>query len=178
MDDDMLRAVAQNGGVVMVNFGASFVDQNRTEAAKKRDEILSPALKELEQRYANDPEQLRQARQTLLGAFVLPDTPLSKLIDHIDHIAKVAGTDHVGLGSDFDGVSALPVGMEDCSKLPNIAYELLKREYSETDIKKVLGENFLRVMARAEEVARQLSSGTKTQQARAENQTARLGGKR
>jgi membrane dipeptidase len=156
MTDEMLQAVAKSGGVVMVNFGAGFVDQNRVDAGRKRDEILGPALRELEQQYANDPEQLRQARQTLFSSFVFPPTPLVKLIDHIDHIAKVAGIDHVGLGSDFDGVGALPVGMEDCSKLPSITYELLKRGYKDNDIKKVLGENFLRVLARAEEAARQM----------------------
>src|ERR671929_193101 len=80
-------------------------------------------------------------------------TPLSLLIDHIDHIAKVAGIDHVGIGSDFDGVSSLPVGMEDISKLPNITYELLRRGYSEKDIRKVLGENFMRVFSEAERLA-------------------------
>ena len=75
------------------------------------------------------------------------------MIDHIDHIAKVAGIDHVGLGSDFDGVPSLPTGMEDISQLPNITYELLKRGYTEKDIRKVLGENFLRVFAQAEQVA-------------------------
>ena len=76
----------------------------------------------------------------------LPQTPLSVLIDHFDHIAKVAGVDHVGLGSDFDGVSALPVGMEDVTRLPRIAQGLLDRGYSESDVKKILGGNMLRVL--------------------------------
>jgi membrane dipeptidase len=75
------------------------------------------------------------------------------LIDHFDHIAKVAGIDHVGIGSDFDGVPSLPVGMEDISKLPNITYELLKRGYSENDVRKILGENFLRAFEQMESVA-------------------------
>jgi membrane dipeptidase len=75
------------------------------------------------------------------------------LIDHFDHIAKVAGIDHVGIGSDFDGVSSLPIGMEDISKLPNLTYELLKRGYSEKDVKKILGENFMRAFAEVERVA-------------------------
>ncbi len=75
------------------------------------------------------------------------------LIDHFDHIAKVAGIDHVGIGSDFDGVPNLPVGMEDISKLPNITYELLKRGYREKEVKKVLGDNFMRAFAQAEAVA-------------------------
>ncbi len=156
MSDDMLRALARNGGVIMINFGAFFVDQNRMDATRMRDEIFKPALEELKQRYANDPVGLQNARNTLLSAFELPSTPLSKLVDHIEHVIKVVGIDHVGLGSDFDGVSSLPEGMEDCSKLPNVTYELLRRGYQEAEIKKVLGENFLRVMTQAEETARQL----------------------
>jgi membrane dipeptidase len=159
LSDDMLRALARNAGVVMVNFGASFLSGSRADAIKLRDEIFKPALDELKQKYANDPEGLQKARQTLLSAFELPKTPLSKLIDHIDHIVQVAGIDYVGLGSDFDGVSELPEGLEDCSKLPNITYELLKRGYREQDIRKILGENFLRVMSHAEEVARRLRQG-------------------
>ena len=81
------------------------------------------------------------------------------LIDHIDHIAKVAGIDHVGLGSDFDGAPAFPEGMEDISKFPSITFELLKRGYSEADVKKVLGENFLRVMSTVERAAEQMKAG-------------------
>ena len=84
----------------------------------------------------------------------LTPLPISKLIDHIDHIAKVAGIDHVGLGPDFDGANDFPEGARDVSMYPNITYELLKRGYSETDIRKVLGENLLRVFAQAEQVAR------------------------
>jgi membrane dipeptidase len=76
------------------------------------------------------------------------------LIDHIDHIVKVAGIDHVGIGADFDGANDMPEGAQDVSMLPNITYELLKRGYSERDIRKILGENLLRVMAQAERVAR------------------------
>jgi membrane dipeptidase len=83
----------------------------------------------------------------------LPPTPLSVLVDHIDHVVKVAGVDHVGLGSDFDGGVTLPVGMKDVADLPAITYELLRRGYSEADIRKVLGENLLRAMAEAERVA-------------------------
>jgi membrane dipeptidase len=93
-------------------------------------------------------------------ANALARTPLSVLIDHFDHIAKVAGIDHVGIGSDFDGIplTGLPERMEDISKLPNITIELMKRGYSDADIKKVLGENFLRVMASVERVAAQMQS--------------------
>lgn len=154
MTDDMLRAVAKNGGVVMVNFYAGFLDQAVVDAMDKRRKALAPRIDELRRQYGNNPQKLREEVDKLNASMPLPKTPLSVLIDHIDHIAKVAGIDHVGLGSDFDGVDALPEGMEDCSKLPSITYELLKRGYSEENIRKILGENFLRVFARAEEVAR------------------------
>ena len=86
-------------------------------------------------------------RQRLLDS--IPDTPLSVLIDHIDHIAKVAGVDHVGIGSDFDGVTALPIGMEDVTRLPHIAQALLDRGYTDDDIKKIIGGNLLRVLETA-----------------------------
>lgn len=156
MSDDMLRALARNGGVVMVNFGSWFVDQNYADAMAKRREQLRDQLDALRARYANDPRRLREETERLFREHPIPRPPLSRLIDHIDHIAKVAGIDHVGLGSDFDGVDSLPEGLDDCSKLPLITYELLKRGYSERDIRKILGENFLRVFARAEEVARQM----------------------
>jgi membrane dipeptidase len=89
----------------------------------------------------------------------LPPTPLSVLVDHFDHVAKVAGIDHVGIGSDFDGVPYLPEGMKDISQLPNLTYELLRRGYSEGDVRKVLGENFLRAFAGAERVAARASGG-------------------
>src|SRR5207302_9639644 len=93
----------------------------------------------------------------LEAANPLPPTPLYALIDHIDHIVKVAGIDHVGLGADFDGANDMPEGAKDVSMLPNITYELLKRGYSERDIRKILGENFLRVFAEAERIAHSAS---------------------
>ena len=152
--DDLLRRIAKNGGVVMVNFYPVFIDQKAYDADRARDERLKPQFDALATQFKDDPKRLADERKKLYDANPLPPTPLSILIDHIDHIAKVAGIDHVGIGSDFDGVSSLPVGMEDISKLPNITYELLRRGYSEKDIRKVLGENFLRVFAEAERVAR------------------------
>ena len=101
----------------------------------------------------NDPERLAEEGDKLDATHPLPPLPLSKLIDHIDHIVKIAGVDHVGIGADFDGAVDMPEGASDVSMLPNITYELLKRGYSEKDIRKILGENFLRVFAEAERVA-------------------------
>jgi membrane dipeptidase len=155
--DDLLRRIAKNGGVVMVNFYPSFIDQKHLDADRARDERLKTQLDALNQQYKDDPKKLQEEITKLYDADPLPPTPLSVLIDHIVHIAEVAGIDHVGLGSDFDGVPSLPVGMEDISKLPNITYELLKRGYKEQDIRKILGENFLRVFSEVERVARNTS---------------------
>ncbi|MGH9883209.1 MAG: membrane dipeptidase [Pyrinomonadaceae bacterium] len=151
--DELLRRFAKNGGVVMVNFFPGFIDPKVIQATKERDVRLKPQMDELKIKYKDDEKRLQEETNKLLAANPLPPTPLSVLIDHFDHIAKVAGIDHVGIGSDFDGVSSLPVGMEDISKLPNITYELLKRGYSETDVRKILGENFMRAFAQAERVA-------------------------
>jgi membrane dipeptidase len=155
--DDLLRRFAKNGGVVMVNFYPGFIDRNVIEATKVRTERLKPQIDALKEQYKNDPKKLRDETNKLEAANPLPATPLSVLIDHFDHIAKVAGVDHVGIGSDFDGVDSLPVGMEDISKLPYITYELLKRGYSEKDVRGILGENFLRAFAEAERVSHGMS---------------------
>jgi membrane dipeptidase len=156
MSDDMLRALAKNGGVVMVNFYDGFLDSRKTELAYR----TRTMEKELTQQYPNDSKRVGAEVDKWYLASSPGPTPLSVLIDHIDHIAKVAGIDHVGLGSDFDGAPAFPKNMEDISKLPNITFELMKRGYSDADIKKVLGENFLRVMAGAERVAAAMKSAS------------------
>jgi membrane dipeptidase len=152
--DELLRPFAKNGGVVMVNFYPGFIDKNVIAASRERDARLKPQMDELAAKYKDDSKRLEEERNKLLAANPLPPTPLSILIDHFDHIAKVAGVDHVGIGSDFDGISSLPVGMEDISKLPYLTFELLKRGYSERDVRKILGGNFMRAFAQAERVAR------------------------
>jgi membrane dipeptidase len=157
MTDDMLKAVAKKGGVVMVNFGKGFVN---TKAVKPSPE-LQAKMDEIRNQFSGDPAVMRAKLRELQGPS--PHVTLDMLIAHFDHIAKVAGVEHVGIGSDFDGVGGqLPEGMEDVSKLPAISYELLKRGYSDADVKKVLGENFLRTMAEVERVAKRLqASGAK-----------------
>jgi membrane dipeptidase len=152
--DDLLRRIAKNGGVVMVNYYPVFIDQKAYDADRARDERLKPQMDALKERFKDDPKRLEEETKKLEDANPLPPTPLSMVIDHIDHIAKVAGIDHVGLGSDFDGVPSLPEGLKDISELPNITYELLRRGYKEAEIRKILGENLLRVFAEAERVAR------------------------
>jgi membrane dipeptidase len=155
--DDLLKRFGPNGGVVMVNFYPGFLDQKVVEASKERDARLKPQTDALKEQYKNDPKKLEEETNKLLAANPLPDTPLSVLLDHFDHIVKVAGIDHVGIGSDFDGIPSVPIGMEDISKLPVLTYELLKRGYSEKDVRKILGENFMRAFAEAERVSQSMS---------------------
>ena len=156
--DDLLKRIAKNGGVVSVNFYSEFVDEKTVgPQSDERSKRLKAQQEEINRKYANDPERLGEESDKLEAANPLPPLPISKLIDHIDHIVKVAGIDHVGIGADFDGANDMPEGARDVSMLPNITYELLKRGYSEQDIRKILGENFLRVFAEAERVARSMS---------------------
>jgi len=156
--DDLLRRIAKNGGVVQVNFYSVFVDTvTVSPQSAERDQRLKAQQDALNEKYKDDPERLGEEGDKLEAANPLPPLPISKLIDHIDHIVKVAGIDHVGIGADFEGANDFPEGARDVSMLANITYELLKRGYSEQDIRKILGENFLRVFAQAEQVARKSS---------------------
>ena len=156
--DDLLKRIAKNGGVVHVNFYSVFVDAKTVAPqSAERDARLKVQQDAIDEKYKNDPERRAEESDKLEAAHPLPPLPISKLIDHIDHIVKVAGIDHVGIGADFDGANDMPEGAQDVSMLPNITYELLKRGYSERDIRKILGENFLRAFAEAERVARTMS---------------------
>lgn len=151
MDDDQLRAVAENGGVVGVNYEVTFVSERYRRESDALNERKEGELKEAEQRQPDGPERLEKAKAGIEETFKqlrsselkLPD--YTEIVDHIDHMVEVAGVDHVGLGSDFDGCTT-PEGMEDCTKVPKITEELVRRGYSDEDIRKILGENFLRVM--------------------------------
>lgn len=150
MTDDMLRAVARNGGVVNVNFAAQFIDSVYRLSTENVDRSVA-SLQDSLRRAGSDAETVRREGAARRSAMMMSVAParFSVLIDHFDHIAKVAGVDHVGIGSDFDGVGALPDGMDDVTRLPLIAQALLDRGYSERDVRKVLGGNMLRVMERA-----------------------------
>jgi membrane dipeptidase len=152
LSDDQLRAIAKNGGVVMVNFFSGYIDSGYR--AKMHD-FFAKHGKDLSAMIARG-AKLSEVHDAAvkMGAGDLPKVPLGVLVDHIEHIAKVAGVDHVGLGSDFDGVDAMPVGLEGIDGLPKITLELLRRGWSDADVKRVLGENFLRVFAGAEAHAR------------------------
>jgi membrane dipeptidase len=155
MTDDMLRAMAKNGGVVMVNFYPNFLSTEVSRAAAERERKIAPAVAQLKVQDPAEGEVFEAGTTKLYEENPLPAVSYTLIVDHIDHIAKTAGIDHVGIGSDFDGISSTPVGMEDVSKLPAIRAELHKRGYSETDIRKIMGENFMRVFARAEAISRE-----------------------
>jgi len=163
MTDDMLRAVAKNGGVVQVNFYSAFVDQSYRKAAEEQKKEREAAVDE----YVAKKKAMGQ-RVTYLDkdrierewAAKIPRPPLESLIAHIDHIAKVAGVDHVGLGSDFDGVSgATPAGIDSAADLPKITQALLDRGYSAEAIDGILGGNLLRVFSEVERVSREMQVG-------------------
>ncbi len=160
MTDDMLRAVAKNGGVVDVNFYSGFDDQSYWDANKAQEKERDAAVKEYLDKLKAEgktPSYMDEERIQRQWIAKIPRPPFTVLIDQIDHIAKVAGVDHVGLGSDFDGVSgATPQGMDSAADLPKITQGLLDRGYSAEDIHKILGGNVLRVFAEVERVSREM----------------------
>jgi len=158
MTDDMLRALAKNGGVAMVNFYPVFLSDEVANASKARDEKLKPEIAALKAKDPAEGPEYQEGVRKLMAANPLPRVSWTVIVDHIDHMVKVAGIDHVGIGSDFDGIPAVPEGMEDISKLPAIPAELKRRGYTDSDVKKIMGENFMRVFAEAEKVAKEMQA--------------------
>ena len=151
--DDILKRLPKNGGVVMVNFFSGFIVP---EYAKQ----MNAARKELRAKYP-DTKAFNAAYQEWFKADKFPRGTISTVVDHIDHIVKVAGIDHVGIGSDFDGITAWPVGLEDVASYPRLTEELLKRGYSEGDVHKILGGNVLRAFREAGKVSKRLKKTTR-----------------
>ena len=161
MTDDMLRAVGQYGGVVMVNFYSAFLSEDYRKAANAQEPEVKQAIAEAKAKLQAEGKPIPNELAEQIGKTYtakIPRPRLSILIDHIDHIAKIAGIDHVGLGSDFDGIPSSPEGMDSAADLPKISEALMARGYSAEDMHKILGGNFLRVFARVQEVSRQLQS--------------------
>jgi membrane dipeptidase len=163
MTDDMIRALAAKGGVIQINYEKSFIDQAYKNASDKLSGGVVALVDLLKKKCGDDEacigKTMAEQEKQAIAEGKLPHVSWERIIDHIDHVVKLVGPDHVGLGSDFDGAS-MPEGMEDCSKLPEITEALLRKGYSEDDIRKILGGNTLRVMAAAEQVSRELNSGT------------------
>jgi membrane dipeptidase len=148
MTDDMLRAVAKNGGVVGINFGGGFLNQKEAENDLRNIKAIGETEPDLTGKALDDfaakmwiKNDWRHPRKSLAS--------LGDIVAHIDHVKSVAGIDHVGIGSDFDGISDSPQGLEDASKMPALTAALLKKGYSEADIRKIMGGNFLRVIREA-----------------------------
>jgi membrane dipeptidase len=161
MTDDMIRALARNGGVMDVNFYSGFIGQDYHDAFAKIEKHVDDEVAAARARASQQGRRLSYLEEVAIQRRLIKDLPLpsyTAIADHIDHAVKVGGIDHVGLGSDFDGVDSIPRGMEDVSKIPDLVRELARRGYSEEDLEKMLGGNVLRVMRAVEQVARQMQT--------------------
>ena len=160
--DDVLRAVAANGGVVMVNFAPPYVSaaRNHWEAdhAAERTRFNSPPYAGL---YIGQPERAKVALAEWEAQHPMPVTTLAQVADHVEHIRQVAGVEHVGIGSDFDGIPDAPVGLEGVDRYPALLAELMRRGWSDADISKLAGENLLRALTTAEQVSLRLQGASK-----------------
>jgi len=152
--DDILRLLPENGGVVMVTFVPGFI----APEAGGRSQSMRDELRAIRRQYASDAKGLEAAMDNYYKTHPEPPATLQQVADHIDHIRRVAGIDHIGIGSDFDGITRVIAGLENVSKYPDLFAELLRRGYSDEDVRKVLGKNILRVMRRSEQVARKLQA--------------------
>ena len=153
MSDDMLRALARNGGVVMINYHAGFLSDAFRVASEKRNGDIVAAMSAMSKKCGGNEacttlESERIDHEAMANG-QLPKVGWELIVDHIDHAVRIAGADHVGLGSDFDGAT-MPLGLEDASKLPKITEALLRKGYSDRDVEKILGGNILRVMEEVE----------------------------
>ena len=172
MTDDMLREIGRRGGVVMVNYYSAFVDEKWRQAYEAQSKERSAAIDAVAQQY-KDVDPVTRYRETdkvaKQWAAKIPRPPFEAIIDHIDHVAKVAGIDHTGLGSDFDGTPSMPEGLDSAADLPKITEGLLKRGYTAEQIRKVLGGNLMRVFREVETVSRQLKTQERPSLARQMN---------
>jgi membrane dipeptidase len=160
MTDDMIRDLAKHGGVIQINYHIGFLSQEFRDYEKAHPEAEKEIKEEVAKR-CGDNEACKivagdQVVRDWMAAGKLPKVDWMAIVDHIDHAVKIAGVDHVGLGSDFDG-AVMPIGMEDVTHIPQITDALLKKGYTESDIRKILGENTLRVLSETERVSHELN---------------------
>ncbi|MDR3748201.1 MAG: dipeptidase [Acidobacteriota bacterium] len=163
MTDDMLIALARNGGVAQVNFNCGFISQKYRDREKQLEAEKDPDYEKVEGWFllpqtAQGRKQIDADKAAL--EMKLPRPPLSDLIDHIDHMVKVAGIDHVGLGSDFDGVPCTPQGLDSAADLPKITQALYERGYKAADLDKILGGNLMRVFGEVEKLSKEIQAET------------------
>jgi membrane dipeptidase len=163
MTDEMIEALAAKGGVIQINYHVGFLSQAYRDASAKSAEQKARIAAMDKAAGENEAASIREGEKVthqMMSEGKLPEVDWQAIVDHIDHAVKLVGADHVGLGSDFDG-AVMPRGMEDCSKLPKLTEALLRRGYSEDDIRKILGGNTLRVMEAVERVSRELQAPPK-----------------
>jgi membrane dipeptidase len=160
MTDDMIRDLAKNGGVIQINYHVGFLSQEFRDYEKAHPEAEKAINEEVKKRCGENQACKDvagdQVVRDLMSSGKLPKVDWTLIIDHIDHAVKIAGIDHVGLGSDFDG-AVMPLGMQDVSHIPQITDALLKKGYAESDIRKILGENTLRVLSEVQRVSQSLN---------------------
>jgi membrane dipeptidase len=161
MSDDMIKALAAKGGVIQINYEMSFIDQAYKDASDKLSGGVVAMIDRLRKECGDNEDcmgkKMAEMQKQAVAEGKLPHVSWERIIDHIDHAVKLVGSDHVGLGSDFDGAS-MPEGMEDASKLPKITEALMRKGYSDDDIRKILGGNLLRVMEQNEKVSREMQT--------------------
>jgi membrane dipeptidase len=151
MTDEMIKALAAKGGVIQINYLDQFIDNDLFQYSQKS----QPLMRELQQKFPGRENADKRREEVAKQYGPAPKASWERIIEHIDHAVKLVGVDHVGLGSDFDGGS-MPVGMEDCTQLPKITEALMRKGYSASDMRKILGENTLRVLSEAERIAQQM----------------------
>jgi membrane dipeptidase len=152
--DNILQLLPKNGGIVMVTFVPGFVSPKVNEWNKAQT-AEQDRLKAL---YPDDPAKVKEGVDAWTKANPMPPATISDVADHIDHIRKVAGIDHIGIGSDFDGITQTVDGLSDVSMYPSLIAELLRRGYSDADVRKIAGQNLLRVMREVERVSKKLQA--------------------
>jgi membrane dipeptidase len=151
MDDDMIRTLANNGGVIQINFGSGFLDKLANEQTVAAWDAVDTYLKE--NGLVGDGAAYEEQMDRYWADHPRAKIGIGHLAEHFDHVVSIAGIDHVGIGSDFDGVTWLPTDLEDTSMFPNLIAELLQRGYSEEDLTKILSANLMRVWSEVEQYA-------------------------
>jgi membrane dipeptidase len=158
LTDDQIKRIAAKGGIVMINIGSLFLSQKTWDAFVAMKKKVAPDIAKLKKKAGKDMKAFYMGAFAIYAKNPIPPATLSDVADHIEHVIKVGGIDAVGLGTDFDGIPDPPTGFEDYSKLPDLVAELQKRGHSDSEVKKILGENFLAYFARVEAVKKSLAS--------------------
>ena len=158
LSDDQIRRIAGKQGVVMINISSYFLDQNVADSRTADTLKIRPEYEQIKRQFAGNPKQRDAAIKSLFERLPVHRTQWTKVVDLIERVIKIAGPDAVGLGTDFDGITDPPEGLEDVSQLPRITEDLLRRGHSDEGVRKILGENFLRFFTKVEEISSSLSA--------------------